>query len=152
MSLQSLLCETAAERSLASFDYDENDLFLKSLTSTEILPSLESILSDENNFDIPVISETRPHDSSQFFVCDEKKSSDHDKSDFVSKSPTIPKFPQFDISDIQPYNMCGRYKPSLFSKCLAAKVKIEKHKLSKLQQIKKDLLSREAIFWLKNII
>lgn len=35
------------------------------------------------------------------------------------------------------------YKKSLFSKCLTAKVKIEKHKLLKLQMIQKSLIMND---------
>lgn len=109
-SLYSLLCHEPEEPSLDSFAYNENDTFLKSLKTIEILPSLTSILSDFNKLTLHTPSCT------------------------------------------QSYNVWGNtgrahFKPSLFSKSLAAKVKMESYKRLKLQQVRKLLKLHEPHSW-----
>lgn len=101
------LCDVTNEQSLTAFDYDRNDSFFKSLSTLEILPTLESILSDRNYLTTPTLSRA---------------------GSFGNKNST-------------------HFKPSLFSKCLAAKVKIEKHKLHRLQRVRKKLKMDEPHSW-----
>lgn len=109
ISLHSI-CNVTKEPSLVSFDYDENDSFMKSLSTLEILPSLEYILSDQNDLNATANSRTQP------------------KNVWGNTGPT-------------------RFKPSLFSKCLAAKVKSDKYKQLKLLQVNKKLRLDEPHSW-----
>lgn len=100
ISLDSL-CNTTEEPSLASFEFNKNDSFVKSLSTVEILPTLQSIL---------LLDRTQPKN-----VWDNTGSTN--------------------------------FKPSLFSKCLAAKVKIDQHKVLKLQEVKRKMRLNEPHSW-----
>lgn len=60
ISLESLLCDDTDKPCMHKFIHNKNDMFLKKLKNSEILSSLTSILSDENEFSIKVSNHTKP--------------------------------------------------------------------------------------------
>lgn len=81
---------------------------------------------------------------------------DFKKNDsFVKSLSTVEILPTLQLIPLnrtQPKNVWDNtgptsFKPSLFSKCIAAKVKIEQHKLLKLQEVKRKLRLYEPHSW-----
>lgn len=76
-SLDSLLCNDIDEPYMKKLVHNKNDLFLKNLKEIAILPSLKSILFNENEFVTKLSTCTKPqtYDSKKQQKCNENKSS-----------------------------------------------------------------------------